>query len=119
MSTLNTIITAIGGAGALSGLVTAIVQYIKSKTAANERKAEAHKDHKAQGERMLAMQASIDALASNLSAAQASEAAMRAERDTLRAERDELSRENKSLRAKNDRLQLAIPPLDKKEKEKP
>lgn len=118
MDTFNTIVTALGGAGALSGLVTAIVSYIKSKTAANERKAEAHKDHEVHRAKVDALQRSIDALGANLTAAQTSEAAMRGERDALREDNAAKDKKIAQLEKTNMQLAAALPPAVKPVKPK-
>jgi len=46
MNAAHTIISALGGTGALAALIAALTTYLKSKSAAEDRKKQSHDDHK-------------------------------------------------------------------------
>ena len=102
MNTAGMIITALGGTGALAGLVTAITTYFKSKTAAEERKRETAAAHKRMAEDMAAMREDIATIKTTMQIAVDEAAAMRVDNDALRTK--VLRLENK-----NERLIAALP----------
>ena len=75
MNTVSTILSALGGTGAIAALVAALTTYLKSKTAAEDRKKETAAAHKKMAEDMLALREDLSAMR----AAVAEAAALRAE----------------------------------------
>ena len=62
MNIVGTIVAALGGSGAIAGLVAAITAYFKTKTAAEERKKETSAAHKKMAEDMEALRIDISAI---------------------------------------------------------
>ena len=75
MNTVGTILSALGGTGAIAALVTALTTYLKSKTAAEDRKKETAAAHKKMAEDMLALRVDLSAMRATVAEA----AALRAE----------------------------------------
>jgi len=75
MNTVGTIIAALSGTGAIAALVAALTTYLKSKTAAEDRKKETAAAHKKMAEDMLTLREDLSAMR----AAVAEAAALRTE----------------------------------------
>jgi len=79
MNTVGTILSALGGTGAIAALVTALTTYLKSKTAAEDRKRETAAAHKKMAEDMLALREDLTAMTDTMRAAVSEAATLRAE----------------------------------------
>jgi len=79
MNSVGTILSALGGTGAIAALVTALTTYLKSKTAAEDRKRETAAAHKKMAEDMLALREGLMAMTGTMRTAVSEAAAIRAE----------------------------------------
>jgi len=100
MNTVGTILSALGGTGAIAALVTALTTYLKSKTAAEDRKRETAAAHKKMAEDMLALREDLSAMR----AAVAEAAALRAEGAAKDRKIAKLTKERDDARAALDAL---------------
>ena len=100
MNTVGTILSALGGTGAIAALVTALTTYLKSKTAAEDRKRETAAAHKKMAEDMLALREDLSAMR----AAVAEAAALRAEGAAKDKKIAKLTKERDDARAALDAL---------------
>lgn len=93
MNTLSTIITALGGTGAIAALIAALTTYLKTKSAAEDRRKDTAAAHKAMAEDMAALRKSLDAIEDTLLTINA----LREENETLRIKVTRLENQNERL----------------------
>ena len=108
----------ISGPAGIAALTALWQFYRKIQSDAKSRKQVASDEHADHAARLAAMQASLDALAANLTAAQAEAAAMRAERDAAQVTAAEQDKKISRLEAERARLIAAIPARADGEKKK-
>jgi chromosome segregation ATPase len=111
VSNIGTIIAALGGTGAIAALVTALTTYLKSKTAAEDRKRETTAAHKKMAEDMAALREDLKTITGAMQAAVSEAAALRAENAGLRGKVARLENQN-------DRLTVALSEKPGAEKKK-
>ena len=100
MNIVGTILSALGGTGAIAALVTALTTYLKSKTAAEDRKKETAAAHKKMAEDMLALHEDLSAMRVAVSET----AALRAEGAAKDKKIAKLTKERNDARAALDAL---------------
>jgi len=112
MDNIGTIISALGGATTIAGLLVALTAYLKAKTtavearaadtaAAEARKRENAEAHKRMAEDMAALRAEFNKMESTVRASVAEASALRADNDALRGKVTRLENQN-------DRLTVAL-----------
>ncbi|MCL1963462.1 MAG: hypothetical protein FWF69_00165 [Firmicutes bacterium] len=104
MNTVGTIIAALSGTGAIAALVAALTTYLKSKTAAEDRKKETAAAHKKMAEDMLALRESLTAMTDTMRAAVSEAATLRAEGAAKDKKIAKLTKERDDARAALDAL---------------
>ena len=77
MDNVGTVIAALGGTSALAGLVAALTTYLKSKTAAEERKRETAAAHKKMADDMTALRTDFSKMETTIQAVVSEAAALR------------------------------------------
>ena len=111
MNTANTIIAALGGTTGVGALVAALIAYLKSKTAAEDRKRETAAAHKKMAEDMAALRADFAKMEAVMQVAVNEAASLRADGKAKDAEIVALKKDNAKL---IDRVPPAIKPIERK-----